>query len=100
MADEHRRPVVAHADDGVATIGCRGERPSAPLSYGSIPAPGVVVVVDEQAKAGAGRAWAKSSIGTSPLELPPASSGRRPMRLQIRTGFSRPVVHEVENDVA
>jgi hypothetical protein len=26
----------------------------------------------------------------SPLELPAASSGRRPTRLQIRTGFSGP----------
>ena len=31
-----------------------------------------------------------ASIGTSPLALPPASSGRRPVRLQIRTGLAGP----------
>ena len=31
----------------------------------------------------------------SPLELPPAMIGRRPMRLQIRTGFDRAVVEQV-----
>jgi len=29
-------------------------------------------------------------MGTSPFELPPATNGRRPIRLQMRTGFSGP----------
>jgi hypothetical protein len=32
----------------------------------------------------------KSSIGMSPFELPAARSGRRPVRLQMRIGFSGP----------
>jgi hypothetical protein len=30
---------------------------------------------------------ANSNMATSPFELPPASTGRRPVRLQMRIGF-------------
>ena len=50
-----------------------------------------VVVEDEQAQRRLSTCSVKSSIGISPFELPPtARIGRRPMRLQIRTGFSGP----------
>ena len=36
------------------------------------------------------------SISSSPLELPAARMGRLPIRLQIRTGFTGPVVEHVQ----
>ena len=50
-----------------------------------------VVVEDEQAqRRPVLLPPAKRSIGTSPFEFPPATIGRRPIRLQIRTGFTGP----------
>ena len=49
-----------------------------------------VVVQHEQAQGRPRAPPAKRSIGMSPFELPPARIGRRPMRLQIRTGLTGP----------
>ena len=38
---------------------------------------------------------ANRNIWMSPLELPPATTGRRPIRLQIRDRLGRPVVEEL-----
>ena len=51
---------------------------------------GVVVAARAGAATACPRGWANSSIGMSPLELPAASIGRRPMRLQMRIGFCGP----------
>ena len=51
----------------------------------------VVVVQDEQAQGRlVGVLGEVAASAMSPFELPAASSGRRPVRLQMRTGFSGP----------
>ena len=54
-----------------------------------------VVVQQEQTQRRAVVRPAKRSMGTSPLELPPARIGRRPIRLQMPHRLRRPVVEEV-----
>ena len=50
-----------------------------------------VVVQHQQTQARSRRSvLAKRIIWMSPFELPAATTGRRPSRLQIRTGFSGP----------
>ena len=49
-----------------------------------------VVVQHQQPQRGAPGLPKYISISSSPLELPAARIGRRPIRLHIRTGFSGP----------
>ena len=49
-----------------------------------------VVMEDKEAQGVAVGTTRVSDIGMSPFELPTAMMGRRPIRLQIRTGFSGP----------
>ena len=67
-------------------------RSSACLGAGGVVELALGVVVQEQQSAGPGarRTWRSAASATSPLEFPPAITGRRPMRLQIRTGFVGP----------
>ena len=77
-----------HADDGPVVIAARVAAPLRLLRCSRTRAP--------RRRAGAAAAApgrrrpANRSIGMSPFELPPAMSGRRPIRLQIRTGLTGP----------
>ena len=51
---------------------------------------GVVVEQEQAQRRSRAPVRAKRSIGMSPFELPTATSGRRPMRLQMRIGFVGP----------
>ncbi len=91
---EHPRPVALHADDGPVVIlaAVAGLLLLLTCSRTRVP----------RRRAGAAdatrvvaRSPAKRSIGMSPFEFPPAMSGRRPVRLQIRTGLGRAVVEVV-----
>ena len=67
---------------------------SAPAGVGELAL--VVVVEQQQPQRGAAAPRRTAASAMSPFELPAAKIGRRPIRLQIRTGFSGPVVEEVQ----
>jgi hypothetical protein len=93
---EDAGPVVADADDHEVVRRDGFECALGTGVVGDVATTGLVIVMIRRLRL-VGCFCTKRSIGASPFALPQASSGRRPIRLQMRAGFSAPSSRN-END--